>query len=144
MTKNIGNFDKLIRIFIGIVLLALSFYSKSVIMALFGLFSIFEAISGWCVFYQLIGRNTCPIKNKSENKIPFLQIFAVGVSILVGAIILNIFAAFFDLTSWYDLFTNFDKNINKITIDNFLFLFLIYPFILGYIAYLTNKFFNKN
>lgn len=143
MNKNIGNKDKLMRLIIGICLLFAALYFKSGFLAIFGIFSIFEAISGWCVFYQIIGRNTCPIKNKNENKIPFLSIFIVGISILIGAILLNILSNFLGFMNWYDLFLNF-KNISNIKIDNLIFLFLIYPFALGYVAYFIYKYLNKS
>lgn len=143
MIKNIGNKDKILRLIIGISLIILSIILKSGFLAIFGIFAIFEALSGWCVFYQLIGRNTCPIKNKNENKIPFLSIFIVGISILIGAILLNILSNFLGFINWYDLFLNFN-NISNIKIDNLIFLLLIYPFALGYIAYFIYKYLNKS
>lgn len=69
MKKNIGKFDRMSRLFIGalcllIALLATFSWLGRVIIALIGLFSIYEAFAGWCAFYALIGKNTCPIDYK--------------------------------------------------------------------------------
>lgn len=66
MNKNIGTFDRILRVIIGLVLFAVSWFSfvwwlKLLFLAI-GIFSIYEALVGWCAFYALIGKNTCPIK----------------------------------------------------------------------------------
>lgn len=66
MTKNIGTFDRVMRLSLGVILLGIAFLVithliiKIVIIAL-ALFCFYEALASWCLFYQLIGKNTCPM-----------------------------------------------------------------------------------
>ncbi len=67
MKKNIGTFDRVVRLVIGIILFVIAFVILipvvlKVILILFGLFCLYEALTSWCAFYQLIGKNTCPIQ----------------------------------------------------------------------------------
>lgn len=66
MKKNIGTTDRIVRVLIGIALLVGIFFVYSlivkIILFIFGAFCIYEALSGWCAFYALIGKNTCPIE----------------------------------------------------------------------------------
>lgn len=66
MHKNIGNGDRILRIIIGIILLAVILFVSNLYLKIFlgllGIFSFYEALVGWCAFYALIGRNTCPIE----------------------------------------------------------------------------------
>ncbi len=64
MKKNIGNVDRIIRALIGVILIAADLYLRSGILFIAGIFSIYEALSSWCFFYQIIGKNTCPISSK--------------------------------------------------------------------------------
>lgn len=61
MRKNIGTQDRLIRLGIAIILFGLAIWFKSWILAGLGLFTLYEAAASWCIFYQLTGRNSCPI-----------------------------------------------------------------------------------
>lgn len=68
MRQNIGTPDRLIRLGIGIVLLAAGIYATykinlwaGALIVLIGAFSIFEALYGWCAIYALLGKNTCPV-----------------------------------------------------------------------------------
>ncbi len=58
--KNLGTADRLLRTAIGCVLLVLAWWVSSWILLLFALFTFFEAWMSWCIFYQLIGKNSCP------------------------------------------------------------------------------------
>lgn len=64
MKTNIGTFDRTIRLTIGISLLAGAWYFNSWLLAAAGVFSLFEALFSWCAWYQLLGKNTCPINSK--------------------------------------------------------------------------------
>lgn len=65
MKQNIGTFDRLIRFAIGIILLIVAWWQASWIALALALFTFYEALAGWCLFYQLIGKNSCPIdRNK--------------------------------------------------------------------------------
>ena len=60
MTKNIGTLDRIIRVVIGLLLLAYAIWQGSWIALGFAIFTFFEAFMSWCILYQLIGKNTCP------------------------------------------------------------------------------------
>jgi len=67
MKKNIGKFDRLVRLFLGLICLIIALLTPfswvaRITILVIGLFTIYEALVGWCAFYALIGKNTCPIK----------------------------------------------------------------------------------
>jgi hypothetical protein len=65
--KNIGLTDRLIRVGIGLVLMILAFFSSgwlALIFSLSALFCFFEGMMSWCLFYQLIGKSSCPLNKK--------------------------------------------------------------------------------
>lgn len=67
MTKNIGTFDRVLRLIIGIILGVAAFVVATVlwvkiVLGILALFCFYEALASWCLFYQLIGKNTCPIE----------------------------------------------------------------------------------
>lgn len=70
LKKNIGTEGRLLRFAIACILLLVAVWYKSWILLIFAIFTFFEAIMSWCVMYQLLGRNSCPIeqKNKKERK----------------------------------------------------------------------------
>ena len=62
MKKNIGKNDRILRLCIGIVLLVIAFFMTgwgATIIALGGLFCLFEAATSWCALYQILGKNSC-------------------------------------------------------------------------------------
>lgn len=60
MEKNIGTADRILRLSFGLVALALAAWFHSWILLAVALFCFYEALASWCLFYQLIGRNSCP------------------------------------------------------------------------------------
>lgn len=62
LRKNIGKTGRILRGTLGILLLIYALWKGSWIAAFFGLFTLFEACASWCIFYQLIGKNSCPRK----------------------------------------------------------------------------------
>ena len=130
MKPNIGTNDRIVRLIIGVVLISLALIYKSAFMALGGLFSIYEAVSSWCVFYQILGKNTCPIKNP-KSAFSWRGTLLLGLRILLVAIVLNIFAKFVGLSTWFDFL---DSPSQILSWDNYIFLFLVYPFILGLVG----------
>lgn len=66
MKKNIGTPDRWVRALIGTILLIIAIIEKSWFLFIISLFIYFEAISSWCLFYQLIGKNTCSTKGKKK------------------------------------------------------------------------------
>jgi hypothetical protein len=68
MRKNIGTWDRIVRLCIGLFSLALGIWWVQPLFIIIALFTFFEAISGWCAFYQLIGRNTCSLPRNIAKK----------------------------------------------------------------------------
>lgn len=62
MKKNIGKNDRLLRFGIGLLLLGYAWWQHSWIALGFALFTFYEALAGWCIMYQLLGKNSCPRK----------------------------------------------------------------------------------
>lgn len=66
MKKNIGTVDRVVRLILGLLCLIAAWYVGAlifkVLLVILGLFSIYEALAGWCLFYMIIGRNTCPLE----------------------------------------------------------------------------------
>ena len=60
--KNIGKWDRLIRLTAGLGCLIYSYWNPWMVIP--GVFAIYEAFSSWCVLYQFLGINTCPLKRK--------------------------------------------------------------------------------
>jgi hypothetical protein len=58
MKSNIGKTDRIIRVVIGLIVIAIGVYLKSWWGAI-GLVPIFTAAIGWCGLYTLFGISTC-------------------------------------------------------------------------------------
>ncbi len=67
MKPNIGTPDRLLRLAMAILLLLGAWWWSSWILLAVSLFVFYEAIVGWCVLYQLLGKNSCPI-DSNKNK----------------------------------------------------------------------------
>ncbi len=62
MTCNIGKVDKIIRLVLGAVIIALGVVNNSWLGAI-GLIPLGTALIGWCPLYSILGINTgCKIK----------------------------------------------------------------------------------
>jgi hypothetical protein len=59
-----GTIDRAIRAVIAIVLIVLGISTKNLLMLILGVFTLFTAISGWCVMYAVLGMNTGCKKKK--------------------------------------------------------------------------------
>lgn len=57
MKKNVGSADKIIRIILGVAIIAFGIYSQSW-WGLVGIVLLFTAFIGWCPAYSLIGVST--------------------------------------------------------------------------------------
>jgi hypothetical protein len=68
MQKNIGMIDRFIRLVLAIGLLAYAWWQWSWIALILSLFVFFEVFFSWCLVYQLLGRNTCPVKKKTNHR----------------------------------------------------------------------------
>ena len=62
MKRNVGNVDRMIRILLGLVIIALGFYFNSWLGAI-GIIPLFTATVGWCPLYLPFGLSTCSTKN---------------------------------------------------------------------------------
>jgi DUF2892 family protein len=65
--KNIGKRGRILRFFIALLLLIFAFLEKSWITFFLSLFVFFEALFSWCVLYQLLGKNSCPLETKKDE-----------------------------------------------------------------------------
>jgi predicted RND superfamily exporter protein len=66
MKQNVGSADKLIRIILGIVILALGFIFKSW-WGIIGIIPLLTGLVGWCGLYTLLGISTCKIKAPQQS-----------------------------------------------------------------------------
>jgi sulfite exporter TauE/SafE len=64
MKRNIGRTDRIIRIVLGVVLIALGFYFSSWWGAI-GLIPLATAAIGWCPLYAPFKISTCPAQERS-------------------------------------------------------------------------------
>jgi len=64
MSTNVGSVDRILRIVVGIALLAFAFMSTSPYawIGYIGIVPIVTAAIGWCPAYTLLGIQTCPVK----------------------------------------------------------------------------------
>ena len=62
MNKNVGGFDRILRIIIGAALISLVFVGPHTAWGWIGVVPLFTGLFSWCGLYTVIGFNTC---NKS-------------------------------------------------------------------------------
>jgi hypothetical protein len=69
MKLNVGSLDRIIRIAIGIALLALIFIlpGNARWWGLIGLLPLGTGLFGFCPAYTLFGLNTCPMKARAKS-----------------------------------------------------------------------------
>ena len=59
--KNVGGIDKVLRIVVGLVLIALVFVGPQTPWGWIGLVPLVTGLIGFCPLYKIIGLNTCPV-----------------------------------------------------------------------------------
>ncbi|PUE33477.1 DUF2892 domain-containing protein [Limnohabitans sp. Jir72] len=59
MTTNIGGIERILRIVIGLVLIALAATGEVGVWGWVGLLPVATGLMGWCPPYSLLGINTC-------------------------------------------------------------------------------------
>lgn len=59
MEKNIGSLDKVIRVLVGVLLLALVFVGPQTAWGWLGVPVILIALFGWCPLYKVLGVSSC-------------------------------------------------------------------------------------
>jgi hypothetical protein len=65
MIKNVGNIDKILRVIIGITIIAYGIIEQS-LLGLIGIVPIGTVLIAWCPFYPILGISTCA-NNTDKN-----------------------------------------------------------------------------
>ncbi len=60
--QNIGTIDRVIRVIVGLGLIALVFVGPKTVWGWIGVVPLVTAIIGWCPPYAMMGINTCGAK----------------------------------------------------------------------------------
>lgn len=70
MKSNVGSTDKILRIVVGLGLLALVFVLEGPARwwGLVGLVPLLTGLFGFCPLYSLLGINTCPLEQKAARR----------------------------------------------------------------------------
>jgi hypothetical protein len=63
--KNVGGIDKILRIVIGLALIAWVLFLGGPVWAWVGVVPLATGLMGWCPLYSVVGIRTCPAENKS-------------------------------------------------------------------------------
>ncbi len=64
MKKNEGNLDRILRIVMGLGLLAIVFVGPQTPIGYIGLVPLMTGLMGRCPMYRIFGFSTCPLYNK--------------------------------------------------------------------------------
>jgi Protein of unknown function (DUF2892) len=59
MGRNVGGIDRILRIIVGLVLIALVFVGPQTVWGWIGVVPLLTGLIGWCPPYSLLGINTC-------------------------------------------------------------------------------------
>jgi hypothetical protein len=59
MTQNIGGFERILRVIVGLVLVGLAASGQVGLWGWLGLVPMATGVLGWCPPYSLLGINTC-------------------------------------------------------------------------------------
>ncbi|MBE0590242.1 MAG: DUF2892 domain-containing protein [Hydrogenophaga sp.] len=62
MTKNVGGIDRILRIVVGIALIAAAAMGSIGVWGYIGVVPLLTGLMGWCPPYALLGFNTCSMK----------------------------------------------------------------------------------
>lgn len=62
MKKNVGDIDRIIRILVGLALLAWYFFAQGPVWALVGILPLATGLFTVCPAYSVLGINTCKTK----------------------------------------------------------------------------------
>ena len=65
MKCNVGTTDRIIRIILGVVIIALGLFFKTW-WGIIGIIPLATGIVGFCGAYTLFGMSTCPVKKPDE------------------------------------------------------------------------------
>lgn len=78
MRKNIGTSDRILRLVLGVLLALFALWQGSWMVLAFAIFTFFEALTSWCVAYQLLGKNSCPITPAAKKQKTSEQVDLAG------------------------------------------------------------------
>jgi hypothetical protein len=62
MKSNVGGIDRILRIVVGLVLIALTVMGVLPVWGWIGVVPLATGAIGWCALYPMLGINTCPMK----------------------------------------------------------------------------------
>ncbi|HOM13119.1 MAG TPA: DUF2892 domain-containing protein [Rubrivivax sp.] len=62
MKTNQANFERVLRVLVGLVLIALAWTGTVGVWGWIGVVPLATGLIGWCPAYTLLGINTCPMK----------------------------------------------------------------------------------
>ncbi len=62
MKSNVGGVDRVLRIVVGLLLIALAATGSVGTWGYLGLLPLLTGLVGWCGLYRVLGINTCPLK----------------------------------------------------------------------------------
>jgi hypothetical protein len=65
MPKNEGTIDRVLRIIVGAILIALVFVGPQTPWGWIGLIPLVTGFVGWCPAYRLLGLRTCPVEKQA-------------------------------------------------------------------------------
>ena len=63
MKANVGGFDRIARILVGLVLIALTLTGTLGVWGWIGIVPLATGLMGWCPPYAILGFSTCKTKN---------------------------------------------------------------------------------
>lgn len=64
MKINVGGIDRILRIVVGLILIALAFTGTVGVWGWIGVVPLFTGLFRFCPAYTLLGMNTCPMKER--------------------------------------------------------------------------------
>ena len=62
MKTNAGKIDRVVRVIVGLVLIALVFVGPQTVWGWIGLVPLATGLIGFCPLYAILGINTCPLR----------------------------------------------------------------------------------
>ncbi|MFZ4534711.1 YgaP family membrane protein [Propionivibrio sp.] len=65
MKANVGGIDKILRIVVGLVLIALAATGNVGMWGYIGVVPLLTGLIGWCPLYPILGFSSCPMKKNS-------------------------------------------------------------------------------
>lgn len=66
MKSNVGGIDRVLRIVLGLALIAMTLMGTIGVWGWIGLVPLLTGVIGACPAYALLGINTCPMKTKAS------------------------------------------------------------------------------